>query len=338
MIKKRDFSVDALRSLGIISIIIAHINPPAAIFQIRNFDVPFMVILSGYLFSKSTSHARIGIEYIWKRFKRLAVPVWVFLIFIFTGGGILEQYPFSIKHILGSFLLWSGIGYVWIIRIYLVVAIFGPWAVKKIKGNIKYLVVGFIISEILVLLSLKFLPSNFLLNGILINIPYILFFTYGAMFTELEEKKLKIINILMLVALMLGTSYLYFIKDEYLKLQDFKYPPRSYYVFYAILISNILLKNKNKLMILEKGFIGKIVSFIGNSTMWIYLWHIPPVMVIQLLNKKGIAVQYIPAFIIVFTVAVVATYVQQRIIKFVCGKFLTNNTDFAKNLKIVFLG
>ena len=45
--------IDFLKLLGLFCIILAHVNPPAIIMQIRNFDVPLMVILSGFLASKS---------------------------------------------------------------------------------------------------------------------------------------------------------------------------------------------------------------------------------------------------------------------------------------------
>ena len=46
---KRDVTVDILKTVGIISIILAHVNPPNAITQLRNFDVILLVILSGIL-------------------------------------------------------------------------------------------------------------------------------------------------------------------------------------------------------------------------------------------------------------------------------------------------
>ena len=43
----RDPAVDLLRFIGISMIFLAHIGPPAALFQLRSFDVPLMIFVSG---------------------------------------------------------------------------------------------------------------------------------------------------------------------------------------------------------------------------------------------------------------------------------------------------
>ena len=50
---KRLLNIDILKFIGIICIIIAHTNPPKIIFQIRNFDVILMCIISILLFFNS---------------------------------------------------------------------------------------------------------------------------------------------------------------------------------------------------------------------------------------------------------------------------------------------
>ncbi|MDY7013155.1 MAG: hypothetical protein SVX43_06045 [Cyanobacteriota bacterium] len=55
---KRDIRLDVLKTIGIILIILAHTNPPIWIHQIRNFDVPLMVLLSGTLFYSSSSKSQ----------------------------------------------------------------------------------------------------------------------------------------------------------------------------------------------------------------------------------------------------------------------------------------
>lgn len=47
----RDPAVDLLRFIGISMIFLAHIGPPAALFQLRSFDVPLMIFVSGLSYS-----------------------------------------------------------------------------------------------------------------------------------------------------------------------------------------------------------------------------------------------------------------------------------------------
>lgn len=45
--KNRDQSIDLLRFIALTGIIIVHIHPSAFWIQLRNFDVPLLVFLSG---------------------------------------------------------------------------------------------------------------------------------------------------------------------------------------------------------------------------------------------------------------------------------------------------
>lgn len=49
--KKRDISIDILRFIGISFIILAHVNPPDTILNIRCFDVSLMLFVSGLTMS-----------------------------------------------------------------------------------------------------------------------------------------------------------------------------------------------------------------------------------------------------------------------------------------------
>lgn len=50
--KKRDISIDILRFIVISLIILAHVNPPDTILNIRCFDVSLMLFVSGLIMSK----------------------------------------------------------------------------------------------------------------------------------------------------------------------------------------------------------------------------------------------------------------------------------------------
>ena len=49
MIKERNIKIDFIKFLGLFAIILAHVGPNEKIFQLRNFDVPLMVFISGFL-------------------------------------------------------------------------------------------------------------------------------------------------------------------------------------------------------------------------------------------------------------------------------------------------
>ena len=46
----REDRIDFLRFIGLSMVIFAHVGPPKLLFQLRNFDVPLLVIISGMAF------------------------------------------------------------------------------------------------------------------------------------------------------------------------------------------------------------------------------------------------------------------------------------------------
>ena len=110
MEEKRNVGIDILRVIGILLIILAHVNPPGIIFQLRNFDVVMLVILSGMLSNTSYKKSKGYFKYLVKRFIRLIIPVWIFLIVFFLGNYIcyknfLFGRIYSLRTIINSFLL-----------------------------------------------------------------------------------------------------------------------------------------------------------------------------------------------------------------------------------------
>ncbi|MFQ3221147.1 MAG: fucose 4-O-acetylase-like acetyltransferase, partial [Paraglaciecola sp.] len=104
-------------------IIFAHIGSYGVLFQIRNFDVPLMVLVSGMSFGLSYKTNEEYFNYLWKRVKRLIFPVWIFLTVYFVSLLMLDpqSLDLDLKTVITSYLLIGGIGYVWIIKVFILV-------------------------------------------------------------------------------------------------------------------------------------------------------------------------------------------------------------------------
>lgn len=76
----RDPYIDFLRFLGLALIILVHVNCPNLIKQIRCFDVPLMVFVSGLSCSYKSGDFW---GYLLKRTKRLIIPTWIFFYYIY---------------------------------------------------------------------------------------------------------------------------------------------------------------------------------------------------------------------------------------------------------------
>ena len=83
--KKRDIKFDLMRIIGLAAIILAHTSPPWPISQLRNFDVPLMVIVSGAVFGLSSNNKINYFHYLIGRTARLLLPTYIFLIIFFVG-------------------------------------------------------------------------------------------------------------------------------------------------------------------------------------------------------------------------------------------------------------
>ena len=121
--------INLLKTIGLLLIVLSHVSPGYFLMQLRVFDVPLMVLISGYLAESSYSRAKTVFQYYLKRFLRLYVPTALFLTFFFLFYDYtITPLPFSQIQIIRSYaLLFSQtIGYVWIIRVFLLCALIVP--------------------------------------------------------------------------------------------------------------------------------------------------------------------------------------------------------------------
>lgn len=189
-------------------------------------------------------------------------------------------YPFSGREILGSFLLKDGIGYVWIVRIYLMVALLLPPMKIFLKKNEKHgwvylALAGGLIAIQEVLFQLGLFNKNFftwdVLAYVLPCIVIILCVRWG-----MTASMRKIC-----MASALSRMVFYIIKTgQFQNTSIAKYPFRTYYIAYALAIIGwltVLMRNKN----IVNRLWNKVIEFISMHSFWIYLWHIPFILADQ---------------------------------------------------------
>ena len=74
MENNRVIFIDYLKVIGLLCIILAHICTDATILQIRNFDVPLMVLISGYLavdsFKRNLKEDRSFLKYYYELIRK----------------------------------------------------------------------------------------------------------------------------------------------------------------------------------------------------------------------------------------------------------------------------
>ena len=316
---KRDYSIDILRAIAIVGIIIAHSTPNDLIFQIRNFDVVLMVLLMGASYYLSNQNKKINyIDYLIKRFNRLVVPTWQFLAIFFVlfyGLSVYagSDYYFNFETIKSSFLLLDGIGYVWIMRVFFLVAMLSPLMLfisKKIKNNLIYL--GFIV--VLYGVYTVLIQYNSTMSGnlgyyteqiVVYGLGYIIVFAVGL---RLKQFSTKDINILL--GFMVGMLIVLMYINDFRPVQEFKYPPKLYYMSYGITVS-LFLYQLLKINVIKNILQNKFVLYLSHHSIWLYFWHIIFVYALKLYSShfKMINESFITRFLFIFLLALLTTFI-----------------------------
>lgn len=337
----RNIRIDFLRALGLAMIVLAHISPPALIMQLRNFDVPLMVLVSGMSFGLSYQQEPYA-SYLWKRIKRLVFPVWIFLTLYFCFITLLDLplETLTPNRILGSYFLVNGIGYVWIIKVFLLVALVSPLIYRfhtSTQGNHLYfgsIALMFISYEII-----RFLTQDFFTNrpGELIQsishymVPYALVFAIGLRLPSLKpEETVWGMNLCLAIFILLA-FLLAMESGNPVPTQTHKYPPTLYYFSYALTLSLAAwLVSGRFCNLLEKFRAAKAVMlFAAQNSIWIYLWHIPLVKLVQ----QPFMIKYL----IVFASACLITFLQVWAVHNLVPKVLKHPASH-KKIKMVLTG
>ena len=303
----RDVYIDFLRFFGLSLIILVHINPPVNIAQIRCFDVPLMLFVSGLTASASNS-CEYG-KFIVKRTKRLILPVWIFLavylptLYFLQFKFLPEQYLTGEMIVRSFLLLDKSIGYVWIIRIFLIVMLVTP-LIQKINKKIhnQEFFVIIIIIAFAVLELIHFIGNNIEKNSftsfVIVDIiqygfAYSLPFFLGMRCRLMSQKSNYKLFVFILVSFVISlVCYIFFYGLPIRITPVFKTPPHAYYIVYGCFISVILWQIKNNV---PKWITNKFFVLLGQNTIWIYLWHMPFALISNRISELW-PVRYIAVF------------------------------------------
>lgn len=324
----RNSYVDFLRAVGFISIVMVHCNVPNVLYTLNLFNVPLMVVVSGLV--SNSSIKRSYFHYIKARLKRLLIPTWIFVtaylifLYILTQYGFINHFKFNINSILYSYLLLDsesgGIGFVWIIRVFLLTMLVTPFICKiynKLNGG------GYLLCILsLLLLQIVLCQVDVAYNSILYKqfllyfVGYQTFIWFGIGIKNLNKCQLSILAISLLSCSTLLLVYRVFICNADIFALNFKTPPYLDYQIYGMAISSLFWRLRFRLIHIADF---PILKFIGQNTIWLYFWHIPIVITMNsLLNDFHWSL----VFTITLTLSCAMYYFQFKIVNKTNKKFL----------------
>lgn len=338
----RNEFIDFLRFVGLALIIFAHVKAPYILFQLRNFDVPLMVIVSAMSFSLSYKADQSYLSYVWSRFKRLVFPTWIFLTLFLLGVAILDPTSdkLNIYKIIDSFFLFEGIGYVWAIRVFLLVALAAPFWYRlhlKIKSDLHYIAIllsTYLIYELCLFYSMPYLDIDvykYLSYIFYYIIPYSILFALGIRMPKLTPRSNSIIIGISLITFIVLGALLFYENGYLTPTWHHKYPPSGYYISFALLgcmfcwLTGAHLWN----LIRKIRALKSIILFMAQNSLWIFLWHIP---FVEYIDKF-----FIIEYIIAMSAATLITYLQVYLIKNIILPGVSNR-NLQYNIKMILTG
>jgi len=306
MNQNRNINLDLMRLLGVLIIMVAH----AVIYSTRE--------IAGWAF-------------IQKRLSRLIFPTWVFLAVGFSVTYLITvmnhvEYPFSLSEIVESFLFYDGIGFVWVFKVYIILALLTPFAIKfsqsKMSNHTYFalLIALYILYELVLALVVNAISPEYLrfFNSVIFVIaPYSILYLYGMRASLLSNRQLIGVLLLSLTIFVSLMIFKYIQLGQFVTSQEFKYPPTLYYLSYAFFALNSVYLVIRAVEI-KSTKLREVIFWLSSHSLWIYLWHIMGFfiwrMVLADMFDIGAATFILNAcFLLLFGVAM--TYLQTSLIK-----------------------
>lgn len=329
----RDHNIDLLRFVGLSLIILAHVTPPSIVLNLRCFDVPLMVFVSGLTCYKKEIH--FSWNYLSHRFARLVFPVWIFLtvyfLMIYAAKFVGLDFGLTFKQVYESYLLMDGIGFVWIIRVLLLIAMVTPGLIKInqiIKSNTIFIWLYSIVLILYLLIAYYKVGMDIALvrDWVYYAIGYGFVFLLG-----IRMKCLKRVDIMLFIAIMValfitmgvvGKYSILRVESIFLHINDWKYPPTNIFLLYGLIMAVLGYTIVN---IKRRARLNTIVNFIGCNSIWIYLWHIPFISITARMDMV-----WSMRFVVVYMAAVGIYYLQYVLVEIIGKREKYNILKFLK--------
>jgi fucose 4-O-acetylase-like acetyltransferase len=338
--------IDFLRFLGLSLIILAHVNPPLWLAQLRNFDVPLMFIVMGASYYVTEKRHISKLNYIFSRFRRLVLPTWIFFGFFFAINECIAL-MFNIKnltypqgHIITSFTLSSGLGFVWVIRLFFIISSIAIFLPKKLlNAKLSFLIVFF--TTVVVINSqlkefykeLDEMNKMLLIGSYISNIlPYLFCFLIGYKIMRLTKKQTLLLIIVTGSVFTALALHYYLVTNSFTPTQLDKYPAGIYYLYYALFMCSLIYFHSDTItMYLQNTSTWKYIKFISENSIWIYLWHIPFILMCH-----KFSLNFVIGFFTTYTLALFFVYLQSSLVGSITQRIKNKRTS--KVITSIFTG
>lgn len=324
----RDQRYDLLKVAALVAIVLSHVRPPAALDQLRNFDVPLLVLISGAAYALSTSDKpRAYWAYLRRRLPRLVLPMWVFLALFLPAFWLLmiaegRTFPFTIHESLSVFLFSDRMGYTWILRVLIACAIAAPLfeSLRRRLGDVAFGILAALFTALTALYNgqrpdLTGVPGYELYawRQLFEIPPYLGLFALGLCLPRADRALVAIAGGALLAVwtmqfLLTNGGWPDTLSEAIWPKHFDKYPPRGYYLTYATGVSLLLLALVPPRPTLPRP-LSSLVDLLARRSLSFYFWHIA--FLVLLINTRLLPMW--SWFFVIVAAGTAATAIQDRI-------------------------
>lgn len=302
---KRDNKIDYIRALCTLLVILAHMEIPGVLNEIRTFDVVALVLVSGL--SVNYAEKKGYINYIKKRIKKLVIPTYTTITFIFLLSFVFcylfrnNNQLFDANTMLKSYFFAGGIGYIWIVKVYLAIALTLPIIKKIVVESKKWFWVELVLFwGIYLVLEMRFGNNKIMYEYFFQIFPYILVASIGVFLFYKPYCFSYIFTISSFITIIYAIGYQGFTPSLY------KFPPKGFYMAYGLAAACGLY-----LLMPQKP--NTLVNWISRNSFNIYLWHIVLLFITNALGEVALFAwicKWFFQFPIIVIASILLTYLQ----------------------------
>lgn len=314
--KPRDLTIDVLRALSIVVMMIMHVNAyylgdkvSLIFWSYSQWVVPAFVFCSFAVGKHEIKNIKEYMDFLGKRLKRIVIPYYIWLIFhVLLIWVVTQEFP-TFDYIIKNILFTGGASFNWLVLLFIYLTVFGPimylGVFRKSIVGLTLLIPGIIMSIVIIF------DQNYWSNGFRLSmlLPWISITTCLLFLQKLIlEKKFRLIAILTAV---FSFVFVFFFLNVILPLgmrHDLffhKYPPNIYFVIFCIFttpLAYFVSKVIANFVLMRSEKTAKAVQYISKNSYSIFFVHTLVLYVVEkMLLNKGITYQQFLLLLFVFT-------------------------------------
>ncbi|MFO0703490.1 MAG: acyltransferase [Patescibacteria group bacterium] len=320
-IKTRDLTIDVLRALSIVVMMVMHVNAyylndklSLFVWSYGQWVVPAFLLCSFAVGKYEVTSVSEYMSYLKKRLNRILVPYYIWLIFYLLII-YLFKHNISLDYIIKNIFLLGGSDFNWLVLLFVYLTVFGPFIYIAANKNFKWLLI-IVLSGLAISLSTFFNQKSMNVNYRIFMLPAWISITTLLLYCLRLYKERQYIHVLTITfsSLLIFLLFYFFAiarMNYRLDLYFHKYPPNIYFYVFCIWSTMLFYFVSEKIaQFVQRSsvYVEKILEYISAKSYEIFFAHIVVLYIIDNLDPRR-HLTYQQFLLIMFVSTFVCVYV-----------------------------